>query len=421
MEPIDQNRLHEHKIGLKEIQESYMKDFIQEVLETLDSIELELVNLEVDPHNPEYLNAVYCDFHTIKGLTGFLEEGLATQITEQTERLIEACRKFGIQTTRTIINVLLQTILFLRKICNNEQLVRDTKFQGEVGQHILNIQQLREEIMLEVKQPVKPPENRIGEILMEEGAIGKQDVEDVLKKQSDIYHKMKFGEIAMREKKVDAGELIKAIRAQKIRNENVEQLVHIPIKRLDEILDIVVALTSIQNDLHHESVLRFGSNDSISVELNRAENMSMDIRKILGELRMVPLKKSFQKLSRAVKAMIEDAGLHVVFSTIGENTELSKEVAEDVIVPLAEIVEFMLTGFSEQEQNDKSKLGNIEVVAYKKENMAIIEITNNKIPSLPERNRKLEQVQAKIRKLNGRLEYEELDTDGCKVKILLSL
>lgn len=421
MEPIDQNKIHEPKIGLKEIQENYMKDFIQEILETLDSIELELVNLEVDPGNAEYLNAVYCDFHTIKGLTGFLEEVLAGQITEQTETLIEAYRKFNINTTRNIINVLLQTILFLRKICNNQQLVYETKFQGEVGQHLLNIRQLREEIMLEVKQPVRSPENRIGEILMEEGAIAEQDVEDVLRKQSSIYQKMKFGEIAMREKKVDAGELIKAIRAQKIRNESSEQFVHIPIKRLDEILEIVIRLANIQNDLHHESVLRFGSNDAFSVELNRAENMSMDMRKILGELRMVPLKQSFQKLSRAVRAMIEDAGLHVVFSTIGESTELTKEVADDIIVPLAEIVECMLSGFSSENDHEKSKLGNIEVVAYKKENEVTIEINNSKMPAVPDRYKKLEQVQAKIKKLNGRLEYEELDDDGCKVKIILSL
>ena len=419
MEPNEQNKSNVPNIGLKEIKDSYMKDFIREILDTLDSIELELVNLEVDPDNSEYLNAVYCDFHSIRGLTAFLEENLATQITEQTESLIEACRKFSITTTRTIINVLLQTILFLRKICNNEGLVYETKFQGEVEQHLLNIRQLREEIMLEVKQPIRPPENRIGEILMEEGAIEKQDIEDVLKKQSSIYQKMKFGEIAMREKKVDAGELIKAIRAQKIRNESSEQFVHIPIKRLDEILSIIVSLENIQNDLHHESVLRFGSNDALSVELKRAENMSVDVRKIIGELRMIPLKHSFQKLSRAVRAMIEDRGLHVVFSTIGENIELSKETADDLIVPMAEIVECMLPSLTSMEEQEKERLGNIEVVAYKADNAAIIEINNSNISALPDRVQKLEEIHGKIRKLNGRLEYEELDDYGCKVKIIL--
>lgn len=418
METNEQNKPNVPNIGLKEIKDNYMKDFIQEILETLDSIELELVNLEVDPDNSEYLNAVYCDFHSIKGLTAFLEENLATQITEQTESLIESCRKYNIATTRTIINVLLQTILFLRKICNNEALVHETKFQGEVEQHLLNIRQLREEIMLEVKQPVRPPENRIGEILMEEGAIEEQDIEDVLKKQSSIYKKMKFGEIAMREKKVDAGDLIKAIRAQKIRNESNEQFVHIPIRRLDEILSIIIALENIQNDLHHESVLRFGSNDALSVELKRAENMAVDVRRIIGELRMVPLKHSFQKLSRAVRAMIEDKGLHVIFSTIGENIELSKEIADDLIVPMAEIVECMLSSFATADEQEKGRLGNIEVVAYKAENDTIIEINNSKVPVLPDRDKKLEDIQVKIKKLKGRLECEELEDNGCKVKII---
>ena len=59
MEPNEQNKSNVPNIGLKEIKDSYMKDFIQEILDTLDSIELELVNLEVDPDNSDYLNAVY--------------------------------------------------------------------------------------------------------------------------------------------------------------------------------------------------------------------------------------------------------------------------------------------------------------------------------------------------------------------------
>lgn len=420
MEQNAQSKSSVPNIGLKEIKDNYMRDFIQEILETLDSIELELVNLEVDPANPEYLNAVYRDLHSIKGLAAFLEEELAMRIVEQTETLIESCRKFSISATRTIINVLLQTILFLRKICNNESLVHEVRFQGEVEQHLLNIRQLQEEVMLEVKQPIRSPENKIGEILMEEGAIEKQDVEDVLRKQSSIYKKMKFGEIAMREKKVDAGELIKAIRAQKIRNESNEQYVHIPIKRLDEILNIIIDLENIQNDLHHESVLRFGSNDSLSLELKRAENMAADIRKIIGELRMVSLKHSFQKLSRAVRAMIEDARLHVVFSTVGEQIEVSKELADELIIPMADIVECMLSAFTAPDGQEKGRLGNIEVVAYKTGNATIIEINNSKRPVPSKWEKKLDEIRGKLQKLGTQIEYEELDGGGSMVKLTLS-
>lgn len=129
--------------------------------------------------------------------------------------MIEACRKFSIPATRNFINLLLQTVLFLRRICNNSSVVKDTRFQGEVEQHLISVKQLHEEIMLDVKQPVRPPENKIGEILVEEGAMLEHDIDDVLEKQSNVYREMKFGEIAVREKMLETGKLLKAIRAQK--------------------------------------------------------------------------------------------------------------------------------------------------------------------------------------------------------------
>ncbi len=422
MEQFNQNQKNEAaSIGLNEIRENFINDFIQEILETLDSIELELVNLEVDPDNADYLNEVYCNFHTIKGLAGFLEEGIASRITEDTEALLSTCQKFNIATTRNIINVLLQTILFLRKICNNVNLVDDVRFQGEIEQHLISIKQLGDEIMMDVKQPIRSAENRIGEILMQDGAIEQQDVDYVLEKQSNIYQRLKFGEIAIREKKVDAGELIKAIRAQKIRNESNQQYVKIPIKRLDQILNIINQLENIQNKLHHESVLRFGSNDAYTSDTKRAEDMSADIRKILCELRLVTLQRSFQKLTRAVRAMIEEKGLHVVFSTIGEVTELNKEVAEDIIIPLAEIIELMLVNFSSEKEKRNNKMGSIEVVAYKHDETVIIEISNNDNDCYTalSGSKKIEEIQSRIEKIKGRTVVEMMDEDGCKVKIIL--
>lgn len=406
-------------IELHQIRESYRNDFIQEVLETLDSIELELVNLEVDPDNGEYLNAVYRDFHTLKGLTGFLEKEIAVRITEATESLLDACRKFGISTTRNIINILLQTILFLRKVCNHEEIVQDTRFQGEVEQHLLGVKQLYEEIVLDVKQMVRSPENKIGEILVEEGAIQTQDIDEVLEKQSNIYQQMKFGEIAVREKKVGTGELIKAIRVQKIRNESSEQYVKIPIQRIDQIIKIVKHLESIQNSLHHESVLRFGSNDTFTAEMEKAEGMSNDIRQIMQELRLVTLQQSFQKLTRAVRAIIEDTGMHVVFSTIGEDIEMNKEIADEIIIPLAEIIDIILSSFP-SEQTDK-QMGNIEVVAYKLDEKIVIEILGNFMITCQifDEHKKMDDIRAKIHKLQGSISFEEVEDSGCKVKVVL--
>lgn len=420
MKQVNQNPTPELSPGINEIRANFADDFIQEILEALDSIELELVNLEVEPGNSEYLDSVYRYLHTIRGLADLLEESLAAQITKETGELLEVCRKYNISANRIIINALLQSVMFLRKICEGKETCRNSKFQGEVEQHLHAVGQLREEIILDIKQPIRPPEDRIGEILLEKGAIGEKDIEDVLAKQDSIYPKLKFGEIAMRERKVDAGELIKAIRAQKIRNESNDQYVRIPIKRLDQILEIASRLEGIQKDLYHESVLRFGSNDVFSVETKQAEVMSSDIRKIMQELRRVALKQSFQKLTRAVRSMIEEAGLNVVFSTTGESIELNKELAEDIIMPLAEIVELMLSAFSPDDGKEKESMGNIEVAASKSGETVTVEITSNrKSPDCSEfAVKKLEQARKKVEKLKGKIDYQDTD-NGCRAAIIL--
>lgn len=110
---------------------------------------------------------------------------------------------------------------------------------GEVEQHISNIRKLREDIILEIRQPAGR-DTRIGEILVAEGAIERSDVEEILKKQSSVFNKMKFGEIVLKEKKVDVSDIIKAIRMQKIRNAGTaDQYVKIPLERLDQIIGII--------------------------------------------------------------------------------------------------------------------------------------------------------------------------------------
>jgi two-component system chemotaxis sensor kinase CheA len=47
-------------------------DFISEGLEHLDFIELNIINLEQSPEDRECINAIFRPFHTIKGVSGFL-------------------------------------------------------------------------------------------------------------------------------------------------------------------------------------------------------------------------------------------------------------------------------------------------------------------------------------------------------------
>ena len=283
--------------GLAEISRSYMNDFIAEIREILEKIEIELVDLEVDPGNPDHLDTVYNSFNTIRGLAGLLHDPASIRIAAASGELLETLRKYGASAGKSAINLLLFSVRFIRRICEDSDEVKDTLFMGEVEQHINNIRKLREDIILEIRQPAER-DTRIGEILVAEGALERSDVEDVLKKQSSVFNKMKFGEIILKEKKVDVSDIIKAIRMQKIRNAGTsDQYVKIPLERLDQIIGIINNVGIIFDSIKGEAALRFGSNDALTMDASKAFNMVKD-EKHLKELRMVTLQQTFQKLTR---------------------------------------------------------------------------------------------------------------------------
>jgi len=150
---------------ISEISNSYKEDFLGEIMDILTDIELELVNIEVDPGNKESLNSIDCSLHTIRGLSGLLNNTACTKITVATEELLETVRKYCPVTSKTIINLVLDSIAFIKKLNNNPELINDSMFNGEIGRHLVNMSNTKEDILLEVRNPMVR-DSRIGEILV---------------------------------------------------------------------------------------------------------------------------------------------------------------------------------------------------------------------------------------------------------------
>jgi HPt (histidine-containing phosphotransfer) domain-containing protein len=71
---------------------SLLSDFLNESSEHLESIDVSLMTLESDPSNMDCLNAVFRAFHTIKGLTGFLNLHPIRVLAHESENLLDQLR-----------------------------------------------------------------------------------------------------------------------------------------------------------------------------------------------------------------------------------------------------------------------------------------------------------------------------------------
>ncbi len=405
--------------GLAEISISYLEDFVLEIKEILDEVDLELVNLEMDPGNKDYINAIYCSFHTVKGLAGLINTGAGVKIATATEELLEAVRKYSPVAGKMIINLVLDSVSYLKKICEDSHYIEGEKVSADIENHVRSLERQKTEIYLESRQPLGK-ELRIGEILVEEGAIVRSDVEDVLRKQSEMYNKMKFGEIVLREKKVDASEIIKAIRLQKVRNSGVpDQYVKIPLERLDQIIGIINTVSGIYDSVRDEAVLRFGSNDSLTIEASKAFHLLDDVRSILKELRMVTLQQTFQKLTRVACSLIEEKHLEIMFSTMGENMEVDKEIADKISNPMGELVRLILEKAYSDGENREKKFGSLEIVAYEEADKIHIAITGDSCVDIEELTGDSVYLDAasKLKVLKCELSADDMSSEGIRVEI----
>ena len=124
------------------------------------------------------------------------------------------------------------------------------------------------------------------------------DAEGFSKKHGIVDANTMLGEAVLREKEVDASDIIKAIRMQRMRNiTSTDEYVKIPLERMDQIIVIIENACSIYDSIKDEAILRFGSNDTLAMKSSKAYNNILDTCNILKELRMVTLQQAFQKLT----------------------------------------------------------------------------------------------------------------------------
>ena len=404
--------------GLVEICKGYQDDFMQEIRGLLDEIDLSLVNLAADPSDKDLLVQAYARFHTIAGLSGLLQEQTGLRLAQASEDLIEVVRKYRPGMESSSLNHLVQSSKFLRRLASDPAIHGDSRFLGEVGQHLSGLRQSRNDLFMEVRQPLEH-ETRIGEILIHEGTMEKSEVEDVLSHQRSQSGRMKFGEILLKEKRVDASDVIRAIRMQKIRSAlPAGQSVRIPLERMEQLAQLMEELQGRCSGIHAESLLRFGNKDRFSTETSGIANQLGDLRRILGELRVVSFQQTFARVTQSVGSLMEERRRSIRIVTMGEGTEVDMSLADQLVQPMADLVMAMAEASATAEE--EKRLGLMEMVAFQEAGAVHIDLTGDGSADVGEvfRNPAYDRAARRISTLGGRLQIDDLEGAGMRSRLL---
>jgi len=173
--------------------------------------------------------------------------------------------------------------------------------------------------------------------------------------------------------------------------------IRVDISKIDSILDTIADLSLSRQAVSNiwKSFVSEHGNTPLSIDLYRV-SQSMHRRlallqsKVL-EVRMVPVGQIFSRLDRVVKRYSAGAGKHIRLELFGEDTEIDKYVAEEVVDPLMHVVRNAIDhGIESREERldaGKPPEGTLELRALQRGNNVIISVRDDGRGIDPERIR----------------------------------
>jgi two-component system chemotaxis sensor kinase CheA len=219
-----------------------------------------------------------------------------------------------------------------------------------LGEMLLNEGKVSEKELATALE-LKGKQKHLGEILVDMGALDRTTIDDALKAQSD------------KKRKVQASSL------------------KIGTEKLDGLLELVGELVISQSIVCQDNSFSDDRNRTLYKNIMNLGKITKNIQDQVMTLRMVPLRQTFQKMSRLVRDLSKKMDKKVNFQISGEETEIDKTLIEQLSDPLVHLLRNAMDhGVESAEQRQaagKDSMANILLSAYHRGGNVHIEVIDD--------------------------------------------
>jgi two-component system chemotaxis sensor kinase CheA len=279
-----------------------MQEFVSEGGEYIESAELCIMQLEKDPANSEHLNEIFRCFHNIKGITGFLQLTDINELAHHAESMMDKARTGKLA------------------------------FQGAVAQAAFEALDMFKDMLSRVAaaiagQPYETPAGYAGLVrkLKNPETFEVPAVAPVAQPASEV--------------SVSSDNPQRPAEAALVRAAS-NGSVKVGTERLDALIDAVGELVIANAMVSREISQQNGDLAHTKLHQNAAHlgKITRELQELAMSMRMVSLRGTFQKMQRVARDISVKSGCPVEFTYSGEDTELDRNVVEEITSPLVHMV-----------------------------------------------------------------------------------
>ncbi len=374
-QPPDQ----ETQVNKTQVQDlSLVKDFIAEGLEYIDEIEVNILNLEQNPENADYINAIFRPFHSIKGVASFLNLENIRHLAHNLENLLDKARNNEITVTPPLIDLILDGADVLKTMILQ---LKDEIENRPVKPLNVDLSALAERIQNAEKMGTDdtPDKKKLGEILVHDGVITNEDLDHALKVAKTPPAK-KIGEALIEEGKATPKQVSQALRRQSEKAVDASTL-RVDTRKLDDLIDMVGELVITQSMIQQDLSQQVNASKNLMRDISQFFRITSSLQRTSMRLRMIPIKQTFQRMSRLIRDLAKNEGKSVNIELIGEETEIDRNMVDEIYNPLVHMVRNAVDHGLESPEDrikaGKPEKGLICLRAYHRGGNIVIEISDD--------------------------------------------
>ncbi len=338
-------------------------EFIGEAREHLAAAEESLLALEQDPTDNELINTVFRAFHTVKGVAGFMNLGPIVEFAHEAETLLDHARNDKLRLDARKLD------LVLRACDHLEQLVGALEGGDAptLGLHRRLLDALVRTVAGEtVDLGGATPPSPASEV----SPANAPAVPDAGARPSASAVAPRGGDGGGPDAARDGG-----------RKTRIEQTVKVTSSRLDGLVTMVGELVIAQQMVVQDPVISEIAEQRVQRSLAQVSKIIRDLQGVSMALSMVPVRGTFQKMARLVRDVSGKAGKKVHFVMEGEDTELDRNVVEEIGDPLVHMVrnacDHGIETPADRAAAGKPEHGTLTLRAYHQGGAIIIEIRDD--------------------------------------------
>ncbi len=367
----------DESVDIGEEDKTIIVDFASESLDNLGTIEVTVMDLEQDPSDLDAINAIFRPFHTVKGVSGFLNFTRINSLSHSVENLLDKARNKELPVTEEMVDIVLASVDLLRQMIEEVQSRYAERPLEEGG---IDIRPLMQRVESYIGAYDAAGRKQLGEMLVMKGAVDLEDIEDALLEQQKDRSR-RIGEILVEKKKAAPSDVVSALRDQRRAGQQAMLHVKVDTAKLDNVVDMVGELAIAQSMLRQSELLKNSTDRKICQVTNQLNIIISSLQKTAMSLRMVPIKHTFQKMVRLVRDLAKKAGKQVSLQMTGEDTEIDRNMVEEIYEPMVHMirnaVDHGLEAPEERTAAGKPGQGAIHLRAYHKGGDIVIEIEDD--------------------------------------------